>query len=141
VQGGPANARNLLLYAAALLGRMQEWREPATLLRAGLYWPGLPQPTLDDLRRHWAAECAVVPIVFYRALLQSGDLAVIDALCDALAAAGLNPLPVYVTSLKEPVAAELLRDLCARTSPAAVLNATAFALSAAGSRAQRNAIR
>ena len=42
-----------------------------------------------------------------------GLIAVIDALCDALAAAGLNPLPVYVTSLKEPVAAELLRDLCA----------------------------
>ena len=129
VQGGPANARNLLLYAATLIGRAQEWREPATLMRAGLYWPGLPQPALDDLRRHWSANRAVVPIVFYRALLQSGDLAVIDALCNALAAAGLNPLPVYVTSLKEPVAAELLRDLCARTSPAVILNATAFALS------------
>ena len=129
VQGGPANARNLLLYAATLIGRAQEWREPIALLRAGLYWPGLSQPALDDLRRHWSTERAVVPIVFYRALLQSGDLAVIDALCDALAAAALNPLPVYVTSLKEPVAAELLRDLCARTSPAVILNATAFALS------------
>jgi len=129
VQGGPANTRNLLLYAASLLGRVQEWREPATLLRAGLYWPGLAQPTLDDLRGKWTADRAVVPIVFYRALLQSGDLGVIDALGDALAAAGLNPLPVYVTSLKEPVAAELLRDLCARTSPAVILNATAFALS------------
>ncbi len=129
VQGGPANAHNLLLYAATLIGRAQDWREPATLLRTGLYWPGLPQPTLDDLRRQWPAERAIVPIVFYRALLQSGDLAVIDALRDALAAAGLNPLPVYVTSLKEPVAAELLRDLCAKTVPAVILNATAFALS------------
>ncbi len=129
VQGGPANARNLLLYAATLIGRAQEWREPATLLRAGLYWPGLPQPALDDLRRQWPAGRAVVPIVFYRALLQSGDLAVIDALRDALEAARLNPLPVYVTSLKEPVAAELLRDLCAKIQPAVILNATAFALS------------
>ncbi|MGH6960121.1 MAG: cobaltochelatase subunit CobN, partial [Dongiaceae bacterium] len=129
VQGGSANARNLLSYAAALIGHAREWREPATLLRAGLYWPGLPQPTLDDLCRQWSAERAVVPIVFYRALLQSGDLAPVDALVAALTEAGLSPLPVYVTSLKEPVAAELLRDLCARTSPAVVLNATAFALS------------
>jgi cobaltochelatase CobN len=129
VQGGPANAHNLLLYAATLIGRGQEWREPATLLRAGLYWPGLPQPALDDLRRQWPAERAVVPIVFYRALLQSGDLAPIDALIAALAEARLNPLPVYVTSLKEPVAAELLRELCAKTAPAVILNATAFALS------------
>ncbi len=129
VQGGPANARNLLLYAATLIGRTQEWREPATLLRAGLHWPSLSQPTLDDLRRQWPAERAVVPIVFYRALLQSGDLAPIDSLIAALAEAGLNPLPVYVTSLKEPVAADLLRDLCAKTAPTVVLNATAFALS------------
>jgi cobaltochelatase CobN len=129
VQGGPANARNFLLYAATLIGHAQEWREPATLLRAGLYWPGLSQPTLDGLRPQWSPERAVAPIVFYRALLQSGDLAPIDALIAALTEAGLNPLPVYVTSLKEPMAADLLRKLCAETAPAVILNATAFALS------------
>ena len=129
VQGGPDNGRNLLLYAATLIGREQDWREPATLLRAGLYWPGLPQPTLADLRASWSAERPVAPIVFYRALLQSSDLAPIDALIAALTEAGLNPLPVYVTSLKEPMAGELLRELCASTMPAVILNATAFALS------------
>jgi cobaltochelatase CobN len=129
VQGGPANARNLLLYAATLIGRAQEWCEPATLMRAGLYWPGPSQPTLADLRRQWSPARAVAAIVFYRALLQSGDLAPIDALIAALAEAGLNPLPVYVTSLKEPMAAELLCKLCTETAPAVVLNATAFALS------------
>jgi cobaltochelatase CobN len=129
VQGGPVNARNLLRYATALIGGAQDWREPVALLRAGLYWPALPQPTLDDLRRSWSPGRAVAPIVFYRALLQSGDLAPIDALIAALTAAGLNPLPVYVTSLKEPMAAELLRDLCAQTAPSVILNATAFALS------------
>ena len=129
VQGGPANARNLLLYAATLIDRAADWREPVALLRAGLYWPALPQPALDDLRRHWSPGRAVAPIVFYRALLQSGDLAPIDALVAALVEVGLNPLPVYVTSLKEPMAAELLRKLCAETVPAVILNATAFALS------------
>src|SRR5262249_42908095 len=133
VQGGPANARNLLLYAAALIGREQDWLEPVALLRAGLYWPDLAQPTLDDLRRRWSSRRAVVPVAFYRALLQSGDLAPIDALIAALTEAELCPLPIYVTSLKEPVAAELLRKLCTETAPAVILNATAFALSQPGS--------
>jgi cobaltochelatase CobN len=132
VQGGPDNARNLLLYAGALIGRPADWREPATLLRAGLYWPGLSQPTLHDLRRHWQSDRPVAAIVFYRAVLQSGDLAAIDALIAALAAAGLNALPVYAASLKEPVAADLLRDLLGKTKPSIVLNATAFALSQPG---------
>jgi len=132
VQGGPDNARNLLLYAGALIGRPADWREPATLLRAGLYWPGLPQPSLDDLRRHWQSDRTVAAFVFYRAVLQSGDLAAIDALIVALAAAGLNALPVYATSLMEPVAADLLRDLIGKTKPSIVLNATAFALSQPG---------
>jgi cobaltochelatase CobN len=132
VQGGPDNARNLLLYAGSLIGEAAEWREPAALLRAGLYWPGLPQPTLDALRRHWRSDRPVAAAVFYRAVLQSGDLAAVDALIAALAAAGLNPLPVYATSLKEPVAADLLRDLIGKTSPSVILNATAFALSQPG---------
>jgi cobaltochelatase CobN len=132
VQGGPDNARNLMLYAGSLIGYRADWREPATLLRAGLYWPGLPQPSLDHLRRRWQPDRPGAAIVFYRAVLQSGDLAAIDALIAALAAVGLNALPVYATSLKEPVAADLLRDLLGKTKPSIVLNATAFALSQPG---------
>ena len=40
VHGGPANARNLLAFAADLIGHAVEWREPAPLPRAGLYRPG-----------------------------------------------------------------------------------------------------
>ena len=40
VHGGAANASSLLAYAATLVGFDAEWREPAPLLRAGLYWPG-----------------------------------------------------------------------------------------------------
>jgi len=132
VQGGPDNARNLLLFAGALIGHPADWREPAILLRAGLYWPGLPQPALDDIRARWRPQRPVAAIVFYRALLQSGDLAPIDALIAALAEAGLDALPVYAASLKEPAAADLLRDLLRRTAPAVILNATAFALSQPG---------
>ncbi|MDP6831926.1 MAG: cobaltochelatase subunit CobN, partial [Alphaproteobacteria bacterium] len=53
VHGGPDNGGNLLAYTANLLGRADQWREPAPLLRAGIYWPGEGAVALDDLRRHW----------------------------------------------------------------------------------------
>ena len=56
VQGGPANARNFLAYAASLLGRDEPWQEPAPLLRAGLYWPGLERPTLGGAAARWRAD-------------------------------------------------------------------------------------
>ncbi|MGH6932691.1 MAG: cobaltochelatase subunit CobN, partial [Dongiaceae bacterium] len=132
MQGGIDNAQNLLNYAASLIGRAAEWREPVELLRAGLYWPGLGQPSLARLRDRWPSERPIAALVFYRALVQSGDLAVIDGLIEALSRAGLNALPVFVSSLKEPLAAELLRDLIERTKPSVVLNATAFAVSQPG---------
>ena len=59
VHGGGANASNLLAYAATLIGRVEEWREPAPLLRAGLYWPGMTEPDLDGLRARWRAGAPV----------------------------------------------------------------------------------
>ena len=50
----------------------------------------------------------VVPIVFYRSMLLAADIAPIDALCEALAARGLAPAPLFVTSLKDPDAAAFM---------------------------------
>ncbi|MCH8138686.1 MAG: cobaltochelatase subunit CobN, partial [Proteobacteria bacterium] len=50
VHGGAENAANFLRFAASLTGASMEWREPAPLLRAGLYWPGAAQPGLATLR-------------------------------------------------------------------------------------------
>jgi cobaltochelatase CobN len=134
VHGGLDNAKQMLAYAASLLGRDEPWREPAPLLRAGLYWPGLPRPTLADLRQAWPKERPVAALVFYRALVQAGDLAAIDALITALDAAGLNALPIFAVSLKDPVAAPLVQDLLAEGRPTVVLNATGFAVSSPGRR-------
>ncbi|WP_119458949.1 cobaltochelatase subunit CobN [Rhodospirillaceae bacterium SYSU D60014] len=132
VQGGVENAASLLAYAGTLIGRERPWREPAALLRAGLYWPGIDRPSLADLRAHWRADAPVAALVFYRALLQGANLAVIDALVAALQRQELNPLPIYTTSLKEAVAADTLRALLAEAPPAVILNATAFAVSQPG---------
>ena len=109
-----------------------QWREPAPLLRAGLYWPGRALPSLDDIAAEWRGDLGVVPIVFYRALVQSGNTAPIDALVQALGARRLRPLPVFVQSLKDPEAAALLADVFAAHPPDVILNATGFSLAASG---------
>ena len=131
-EGGPGNADNFLRYAASLIGFPADWTEPAPLLRAGLYWPGRALPSLDDIAAEWRGSGGVVPIVFYRALVQSGGAAPVDALVDALSARQLHPLPVFVHSLKEPEAAALLATAFAAHPPAVILNATGFSVAASG---------
>jgi len=132
VQGGAENAAQFLRYGASLIGHAAEWREPRPLLRAGLYWPGSPVASLNDLRAHWQAGRPVAGIVFYRALVQAGQTAPIDALVAALAARGLNPLPIYAAGLKEQVAADLIAGFYAETRPDITLNCTGFAISQPG---------
>ncbi len=129
-EGGAANAENLLRYAGSLIGFRAQWAEPAPLLRAGLYWPGLALPSFDDIAAEWHGRAGVIPIVFYRALVQSGNTAPVDALLHALSARQLQPLPVFVQSLKEAEAAALIAAMFAAAPPAAVLNATGFSLRA-----------
>ncbi|NMM45354.1 cobaltochelatase subunit CobN [Rhodospirillaceae bacterium KN72] len=130
VQGGIDNTEHLLAYAADLLGRETDWKEPAPLLRAGLYWPGLTLPSLADLPRH--EDRPVAAIIFYRALYQAANLKVIDALIDALDKAGVDALPIYAASLKDPVAAETVESLLVDGGAGIVLNGTGFALSIPG---------
>ncbi|MEX2615316.1 MAG: cobaltochelatase subunit CobN [Alphaproteobacteria bacterium] len=132
VQGGPANYRECLAYAASLCGHDTEWREPAPLLRAGLYAPDRAPETIADL--DWRPDRPAAALVFYRALVQASNTAAIDAMITALNAAGLNVLPVYATSLKDPVAAETMRRLIAEAAPAVILNGTGFALSSPGAK-------
>ena len=132
VHGGAANADNFLRYAASLLDDEEDWREPAPLVRAGLYWPDCTFPTLDQIRTFWDPAAPVVPIVFYRVLVQSDDLRPIDALIASLAARGANPLPIYVSSLKDEFSAGVVTQHLADTDAAVILNCTGFAVSTPG---------
>jgi cobaltochelatase CobN len=131
-EGGIENAQQALLNAASLIGRAREWLEPRPLLKAGLYWPSEAVTNLADLKRHWRAGQPVSAIVFYRALLQAGTLKPIDGLIAALAARGIDALPIFVNSLKDTVAADLIAALFAEAKPDLVLNATGFAVSQPG---------
>ncbi len=132
VHGGVDNAVDFLLYAATLIGGGGDWREPRPLLRAGLYWPGRDRCDLETVRAAWRAGRPVAALTFYRALVQSGNTKAVDALIEALAAAGVNPLPVFVASLKDPVAAATLENLLAEAPPDVIVNATGFAVSMPG---------
>ena len=129
VEGGPDNMRHLLDHAAAMIDPARP-RPPAAvpLLRAGLYWPGVARPRLEALRAHWTEGAPVVPVVFYRALVQGAGLHPIDRLVKALLRRGLNPMPVFVASLKDPVSAATLADLFAQAPPDVILNTTSFAV-------------
>ena len=132
VHGGPENAEHFLNYTASLIGIDQHWQEPRPLVRAGLHWPGLTLPSLDQLHCEWVADRPVAAVVFYRALVQAGNTAAVDALVASLADAGLNPLPVFCQSLKDPVAAAIVESLFADAPPDVVINTTGFAVSAPG---------
>ncbi|GIL02900.1 MAG: cobaltochelatase subunit CobN [Alphaproteobacteria bacterium] len=131
-EGGPANARNFLLHCRHLIGRGEPVAEPTPLLRAGLWHPRLGICGIEALRQTWRGRRPVAAICFYRALVQSGGLAPIEALVDALDARGLDALPVFVASLKDAVSVETVRALFGAAPPDIVLNATGFAVSSPG---------
>ena len=138
IHGGAGNAGQLLRFAACLLGHALDWREPAPLPRAGIFWPGEELPGLERIKERWraanpaSAGAATVGITFYRALALSGTLAAVEALAAALLERGLNPLPVFVASLKDAQAASIAAHLLQAAGAELILNATGFAVAPPG---------
>lgn len=128
VEGGPANAAGFLAHARAMLDGAERPPPARPLLRAGIYWPGAGIADLEALRGVWAEGAPVVPIVFYRALLQGAGLAPVNQLVKALVRQGMNPLPVFVASLKDPLSQATLAGVFAAAPPDVILNCTAFAV-------------
>jgi cobaltochelatase CobN len=69
-----------------------------------------------------------VGILFYRAHYLSGNTAVVDALCDALSDRNLDPLPIFVSSLRDEAVQAELREMFERQPIAVLLNTTGFSL-------------
>ena len=129
VEGGPENAANFLRYCDHALNGAEAPEVARPLLRAGVYWPGETAATLAKVRESWTDGAPVVPIVFYRALLQGAGLQPVNRLVRSLLREGMNPLPIFVASLKDQVSAATLASIFAEAPPAVVLNATSFAVS------------
>jgi cobaltochelatase CobN len=128
VEGGPQNSTNLLAYANAMLDGSDKPAAASPLLRAGVYWPGAGIADSTAAQSNWTVDAPIVPIIFYRALVQGGGLNPINKLVRSLQRAGLNPLPIFVASLKDPISRATLDQLFVAHPPAVILNCTAFAV-------------
>ncbi len=128
VEGGPENAANFLSYARAMLDNTEKPAAASPLLRAGVYWPGAGVADLSAAQSAWTDGQPVVPLIFYRALVQGAGLNPINRMVRALLRAGLNPLPAFVASLKDPVSVATLDHLFTTAAPSVILNCTSFAV-------------
>ncbi len=131
VEGGPENAANFLSYAQAMLDGAEKPATASPLLRAGVYWPGAGIADLTAAQAAWGDGQPIVPLIFYRALVQGAGLNPINRLVKSLLRQGLNPLPVFVASLKDPVSVATLETLFTAAPPQVILNCTSFAVGSA----------
>lgn len=115
-EGGARNLRCALTLMASLAGMGEDdGAAVETLPPAGLY------------RRLGPERSGRVLLVFYRAHLLAADLGGIDALADALHAAGFGVDLLYVASLRAPNVLPFLDRWMVEEPPEIVLNATFFA--------------
>jgi cobaltochelatase CobN len=126
-EGGRENMRALLRRLAGHAGVALAGVEPRPVPRMAGYLPGTGAVDLGALALSLAPDRPIAPILFYRSMLLATDTAPIDALCEALAARGVAPAPLVITSLKDAAAAEFLRAALARLRPAVIITTTAFA--------------
>ena len=153
IEAGVSNYQNLLKFIAKeFLAIAIEYQIPQPVPRIGIYEftasqsavsvlesdppqsplkRGKKKEILPPFSRGAGGDLGQVAILFYRAHYLSGNTTAIAALCEALAERNLKPLPIYVSSLKEPdVQAELIRYCLPESGQKVdvILNTTSFSL-------------
>ena len=115
--GGPVNTARALELAAHFAGWGPDTRLPPE---------PFPQHGEHRLPAAVRGDRPLAAIVFYRAYLQAGDLAPIEALAEALDARGMDARALYVGSLKQQDTVDFIAGTLREWRPAVVLNATGF---------------
>ncbi len=124
IEAGVENYHNLLKFVAAeFLEFGTVYETPQSVPRIGVceHSLSLKEKDYDGL----------AAILFYRAHYLSRNTAAIASLCESLTERNLKPLPIYVSSLKEPdVQAELIRYCLPESGQKVdvILNTTSFSL-------------
>lgn len=120
--GGPDNARALLAFVGARwFGLPLGYAEPRAVPRVFVRERAVGAPGRP-----------VAAVIYYRAHVQAGNVAAFDALCDALDAAGLEPLPIAVASLKADDCRAEVDAVCRRRGARVIVNTTAFSIAEPG---------
>jgi cobaltochelatase CobN len=130
-EGGADNARQFFHFIAQQFFKKKiDVMPPRALPEIALWHPQHGVATIDHWKQEWNSAWPVIPIIFYRAHLQAGNTVVFESLCEALKKQNLNPLPIALTSLKDPLCIATLRQLCIDNNAALALNTTAFCVAA-----------
>ena len=120
LEGGVDNYCHLLKFVSTyFLNQPYAFNSPQPVPRIGIYGG---QQKIAESTVH-----SGVGILFYRAHYLSGNTAVIDAMCDALIKRNLTPVPIFVSSLKEPDVQKELLNYCDRGIEL-LFNTTSFSL-------------
>jgi cobaltochelatase CobN len=129
-EGGVENIVNALKYITDIcLSTSFNPLSPQVVPRVGLYSPLSLSPV--QTRVIASLQLPKVGIIFYRAHYLAGNTKVIDVLCEALAKRNLEPVPLFVSSLRDrDVQAELIEFFQPKDSEqvALILNTTSFSL-------------
>lgn len=95
-EGGVENMQNGLLWVCdRLLHTTYSPPGPQVIPKVGVYGLGWPKFKVQNSKFK-------IGLLFYRAHYLAGNTAPIDGLCEALVERGIDPLPVYVSSLQDP---------------------------------------
>ena len=125
-EGGIENFFNALQFITdRVLSTAFNPPAPQSVPRVGLYERS--QEKKEEERKNQPK----VGILFYRAHYLAGNTKVIDALCNALIEKNLQPVPVFVSSLREPGVTDKLCELLAEENNnhvSLLMNTTSFSL-------------
>ncbi|MGI8552345.1 MAG: cobaltochelatase subunit CobN [Dehalococcoidia bacterium] len=101
--GGVSNYEQALRFVSDhLLTTGFGYEAPAPQPRHGVYHPDVPQGTVEAWQARRKLGRPVLGVLFYRSHLLSGNTDFIDAIVRAGERAGMDILPIYAYSLKEP---------------------------------------
>ena len=127
-EGGPVNAARFLQLCRRIAVGGPMPLPPTPLLKAGLYQPSGEVQFPSVLRHAQSKDSPSAAIVLYRAWLQGGNTEPVDRLISALEQRGIRPVPIFASSLKDPVSACAVRQIIDQSCPDIVLNLTGFAI-------------
>lgn len=135
-EGGALNHEQLVRYLASqYMGKQYDWCEPQPMPNHMIYLPALWASESPDPYRQWLNHTTarasgslntVCILLFYRSHLQTANEDMFDQLITVLEEQGMQPLPIAITSLKDPEAMAFVNTLVERSGAVLVINTTGF---------------
>lgn len=132
IEGGIENCVSALKFIAdTYLETTYKPIQPQKVPRIGIYSWDTSRINYPNTNSQIIHIDASVAIIFYRAHYLAGNILPIEAMCRALAQRNLNPIPVFVSSLREREVQEFLLSYVSSNTKDGIqllLNTTSFSL-------------